>query len=75
VSDVQPNKALYYPHRDFGSAAWVKSGLLYWEGIYRMKAEGLTAHDDPEIRELVAAGLIENLSPEPFFDRATQLFG
>ncbi len=78
MSDVQPSKALYYPHAEFGSAAWVKSALLYWEGVVRfVPAVGAPPRDDPELRELADAGLIENLAPGPrgpFWSRATRAF-
>jgi hypothetical protein len=59
MGDVQPYKALYYPHLEFGSAAWVKGALLYWEGIDRLVYTA-QPNDDPEIQELVEAGLIGN---------------
>ena len=66
MSNVQPIKAIYYPHVEFGSAAWVKSILLYWEGVYRPLPEGAQPHDEPEIRQLFEAGLLEELPLEPF---------
>jgi hypothetical protein len=72
--DTTPTKALYYPHREFGSAAWVKGALLYWEGIARLVGE-VQPDDEPEIVELVAAGLIEKIEFEPFRPRVKRLFG
>jgi hypothetical protein len=72
--DVLPSKALYYPHLDFGTAAWVKSALLYWDGLVRIVSV-VKPHDDPEIRELVEAGLIENVRSDPFFPRVAQVLG
>jgi hypothetical protein len=57
--DVQPHRALYYPHLEFGSSAWVKGTLLYWEGIDRLVYVA-QPNDDREIREMVEAGLIGN---------------
>ena len=75
MSNVQPIKAIYYPHVEFGSAAWVKSILLYWEGVYRPLPEGAQPHDEPEIRRLFEEGLIEDLPLEPFTSRAQELLG
>lgn len=64
VETAQPPKAFYYPHVEFGSTAWVKSALLYWEGLVRIRPEGSSPRDDAEIRELIDAGLIEEVSPD-----------
>ena len=75
MSDPQPIKAIYYPHIEFGSAAWVKSILLYWEGVYRPLPEGAKPHDEPEIRQLFDAGLLEELPLEPFSSRTQEVLG
>jgi hypothetical protein len=54
-------------------ASWIE-GLgqelwLHWESIHRMLPEGGIAYDEAHIREMIAAGLIENISPEPFLER------
>jgi hypothetical protein len=64
VRNIQPKKAIYYPHVEFGSAAWVKSALLYWEGLVRARPQESQPDDPPEVQELIAAGLIEELSPQ-----------
>jgi hypothetical protein len=78
VSEIQPYKALYYPHPEFPSSAWVKSALLYWEGIVRFVPLRLYGpRDDPEIRELEAAGLVENVPPGhlgPLWTRTARVF-
>jgi hypothetical protein len=71
--DTRPSKALYYPHLEFGSAAWVKGALLYWEAVARLVGD-VPPKDEPEIRELVAAGLIETIEFEPFRPQMTRLF-
>jgi hypothetical protein len=63
---IQPPKAIYYPHVEFGSTAWVKSALLYWEAIVRGRVPESSPRDDPEILELLDAGLIEEIPPDPF---------
>jgi hypothetical protein len=68
------SKALYYPHLEFGSAAWVKSALLYWDGLARFRGD-VEPDDEPEIQELVAAGLIEKIDFEPLGPRVKRLFG
>jgi hypothetical protein len=72
--DVQPHKALYYPHLEFGSVAWVKRALLYWEGLARIVAVA-RPNDDPEIHELVEAGLIEGVEATALTDRVAAIFG
>jgi hypothetical protein len=65
LQTVQPPKAVYYPHVAFGSTAWVKSALLYWETVVRAKLPHSSPHDDPEIQQLVEAGAIEEIAPDP----------
>jgi hypothetical protein len=72
--DVQPVRALYYPRIQFGSMGWVKAALLYWEGLVRIVPEGFGTEDPPDIYELGAAGLIENVSPAPYQGAATTAF-
>src|SRR6185503_1501474 len=59
----QPICALYYPHIQFRSLGWIKAALLYWEGVKRIVPEGLDPKDPPEVLELLAEGLIENVAP------------
>jgi hypothetical protein len=68
------HKALYYPHVEFGSLAWVKSALLYWDGIARIIVQA-GPHDDPEIQELVDAKLVETIEAVPFRPEVDRLFG
>jgi hypothetical protein len=72
---IQPSKGLYYPNLDFKSAAWVKSALLYWDAIVRVRSTGTTPRDDPEIQEIAAAGLIEEAWVEPRRRDLTPEFG
>jgi hypothetical protein len=74
MADLQPNKALYYPHLTFQSAGWVKGVLLYWDGLVRMFGF-VQPDDDPEIRELVEAGLIETTPLTPFSEEMRDQFG
>jgi hypothetical protein len=71
----QPSKALYYPNLEFKSTAWVKSALLYWDGLVRVRSSGTTPRDDREIQELKAAGVIEEAWVEPLRRRLTPEFG
>jgi hypothetical protein len=64
--DEQPADALYYPHVQFRSTAWVKSTLLFWETLLRFRPPGSTPEDDAEIEQLRSAGLIEEVDPTPF---------
>jgi hypothetical protein len=72
---IQPSKALYYPNLEFKSTAWVKSALLYWDTIVRVRSSGSAPRDDPEIQELTAAGLIEEAWVEPLRRQFTPEFG
>jgi hypothetical protein len=72
---MQPSKGLYYPNLDFKSAAWVKSALLYWDGLVRVRSTGTAPQDDPEIQQLVAAGLIEDAWVESRRRSVTPEFG
>jgi hypothetical protein len=72
---IQPQKAIYYPHVEFASTAWVKSALLYWEALVRWRPPGSAPQDDPEIERLLAEGLIEELVPEPEARQAVPAIG
>jgi hypothetical protein len=63
--DDPPSKALYYPHVEFPSTAWVKSALLYWDGVVRFHPPQSSPRDDAEIQELLEAKVVENVAPEP----------
>jgi hypothetical protein len=71
---IQPVKALYYPRVHFDSMGWLKSALLYWEGLVRIVPEGLAQADPPEVHALAAAGLIESVSPARYERAATSAF-
>jgi hypothetical protein len=74
MSGVPPVRALYYPRTHFGSLGWVKAALLYWESLARIVPEGFAPVDPPEVYELVAAGLIENVSPAHYQHAAGRTF-
>jgi hypothetical protein len=65
---------LYFPHVQFRSIDWLKSALLYWEKVKRIVPEGFGPEDPPEVRSLVEAGLVEDVSPAPFRDAARARF-
>jgi hypothetical protein len=72
---VQPSKALYYPHFEFRPTAWVKSALLYWEAIVRMRLPGSSPQDDAETQQLMAAGLVEEEVVAPLRRQLTPELG
>jgi hypothetical protein len=74
TAPVQPIKAFYYPHVDFGSAAWVKGALLYWEAVVRHTG-GPVDDGDAEIRALHEAGLIEDVDFRPYWEKITPVLG
>jgi hypothetical protein len=53
------HKALYYPYLRFPDLHWLKTAVLYWDGILRMvpesMSERLTTHDDSFVRDLIQA--------------------
>jgi hypothetical protein len=75
MAEVQAIEALYYPQVEFPSAAWVKAALLYWEGLMRIVPDGHTPNDPPEVKALVEAGAIKDVSPAPFRSATTEVFG
>jgi hypothetical protein len=75
MADLEPSKALYYPNVEFRSTAWVKNALLYWEGIVRARPPDSSPQDDPEIQQLIAAGLIEDMAHWPERRRFTPALG
>jgi hypothetical protein len=74
AADIQPVKALYYPRTHFDSTRWLKSALLYWESVLRIVPDGYLLQDPPEVHELEAEGLIENVSPVPYQAGARKVF-
>jgi hypothetical protein len=74
VADYQAVEALYYPGVEFPSVAWLQAGLLYWEGMLRIVPDGWTPQDPPQVKALVRAGAIKNLSPGPFCRETGQTF-
>jgi hypothetical protein len=75
MGEVQAIEALYYPQIEFPSAAWVKAALLYWEGLLRIVPDGRTPEDPPEVKALVDAGVIQDVSPAPFRSATSEAFG
>jgi hypothetical protein len=75
MAEVQAIEALYYPQVEFPSAAWAKAALLYWEGLMRIVPDGHTPNDPPEVKALVDAGAIKDVSPAPFRSATTEVFG
>jgi len=68
-------KALYYPYIHFQSLDWLKSALLFWEGVKRIiPSETYLLRDTPEVAELVKEGLIESIPATPYRQAAAQVF-
>jgi hypothetical protein len=72
--DIQPVKALYYPRTHFSSTGWLKTALLYWEGVLRIVPEDVLLQDPPEVHALVDAGLVENVPAERYQAGAKRCF-
>ena len=58
------NNLLYFPSIEFRNDAWVKTSLLLWDCIYRIKPGSYTPHDSNEINEAEAEGYIRNIVVE-----------
>ena len=67
-------KALYYPYINIQDPNWLKSSLLYWDGIRRIMPPDARLQDSPEVREAVAAGVLEDISPVDYRHEASQKF-
>jgi hypothetical protein len=74
MKKISPAAALYYPHAQFGSTAWVKTALLFWERVARLVGNE-RPDDDPEIRVLQNAGMIVDIETEPYRPSAVLAFG
>jgi hypothetical protein len=74
MPELQPLKALYYPHAHFDSVRWLRAALLYWESVLRFVPPGFATLDTPEVHELAAKGLIEDVSPAPYLHEADEVF-
>ncbi len=57
-------KALYFPYIHFQDLDWLKYSLLYWDAVKRIVPPGYEPEDDPGVRRLVDAGLIESVDPK-----------
>lgn len=69
------SKGLYYPYIHFRSDDWLMSNLLYWEGVKRIiPFEGFEPNDSETVRELVQAGLVEDVPASRYKTLATEQF-
>lgn len=59
---MKTDSLLYYPHIEFPNEKWVKSSLLLWNHVYRMVPEGYVPNDSDEIKALIDADLIRNVT-------------
>lgn len=59
---MKPDSILYYPHIEFQNEAWVKSSLLLWDHVYRIVPRGYTTNDSDDIKALVDADLVRNIT-------------
>lgn len=67
-------KALYFPHIEFRDTDWLKSSLLFWEGIKRVVPSGLQPEDSDLVKRLSDAGLVESVDPSRYLDAAKARF-
>ena len=74
AEDVQPIKALYYPQVQFYSPNWLRTALLYWEGVLRLVPDGFQPVDPPIVSDLADLGLVESVSPAPYIASAKDKF-
>jgi len=61
---MSSNSVLYYPSIEFTSPAWVKSSLLIWDHVYRIVPKHYHPNDPDEIKALVDADFVRNITLE-----------
>jgi hypothetical protein len=74
MTDLRAAEALYYPGPEFPSVAWLQAGLLYWDGFLRIVPDGRAPQDPAQVKALVEAGAVQNLSPAPFRRATAHMF-
>jgi hypothetical protein len=68
-------KCLYYPFIHFQSVEWLKSALLYWEGVKRIVPfDGFQTDESPEVKRLEELGLVENVAGDRYRREAADAF-
>jgi hypothetical protein len=75
MADLQAIEGIHYPGPEFPSVPWLKAVLLYWEGILRIVPDGRVPKDDREVKELIEAGAVQDVSPAPFRSATAESFG
>ena len=66
--------ALYYPYIHIQDEDWLKSALLYWDGIRRIVPPHYPPEDTKEVRNAVESGLVLDTDPVPYALGAEQRF-
>lgn len=66
----------YYPYIEIQNSNWLKSALLYWEGIWRMVPLRITPNDNREVHLLLDKGddLIIGIPPDNYRQAAATRF-
>lgn len=68
-------KAVYYPNIEIKNPDWLKSALLYWDGVRRIVPISVTPlNSNDEVRSLVDEGLLENTPGKPYVEGAEKRF-
>jgi hypothetical protein len=55
--------ALYYPYIHFHDVNWIKTAVLYYDGLKRIVPENFAKHDNKIVKALYEANFIEHLDP------------
>jgi hypothetical protein len=67
-------KSLYYPFIEIQDTNWLKSSLLYWDGLRRIVPTPVTPKDNPDVCQAVDAGFLQNTAPDEYRDKASEKF-
>lgn len=67
-------KALYYPYIHIQNENWLKSALLYFDGIRRIVPANTPLNDSDNINQFVDEGLLESTPPENYREAAEERF-
>jgi len=63
VDGVASHFGLYYPFIHFKDEGWLKLTALYWDGMMRIVPTGARLRDSDEVKRLVDAEVVRNVSP------------
>jgi hypothetical protein len=63
---------IYYPFMRIRNPNWLKASALYWDTMRRFQPLGYSPRDSLTGRQLVDAGFLLHVSPEPYADEVSR---